>query len=81
MNNTRDPMLPIGTDKCQCAACGEYFNSTFAFDKHRIGRPGVDRRCRSGDELLADGWGRNATGHWITAVRGAETMPGHTQGG
>lgn len=24
-------------DRCRCTACGELFNSTFAFDKHRIG--------------------------------------------
>lgn len=23
-------------DRCRCTACGELFNSTFAFDKHRI---------------------------------------------
>ena len=64
--NHRDPMLPHGTDKCRCPACGLYFNSTFAFDSHRIGRVTSGRRCRSGDELLAMGWSQSQTGHWIT---------------
>jgi hypothetical protein len=67
--NHRDPKLPLGSDKCRCMACGLYFNSTFAFDGHRIGRIGLDRRCRTGDQLKALGWCLSSTGHWITEAR------------
>ena len=55
-------------DHCQCSGppfggCGEHFNSTYAFDKHRTGDPGtLPRRCLSPDEMRAkgmvitDGW-------------------------
>lgn len=32
---TRDPMLT--GERCRCRACGEYFNSAKAFDRHRFG--------------------------------------------
>ena len=38
------PKLPAGTNRCQCAACGEYFGGVYAFDLHRVG-PGHDRAC------------------------------------
>lgn len=66
--NTRDPMLPHGTDKCQCAVCGMYFNSTYAFDRHRSGEWAA-RQCLSAVELREKGWGINGTGHWITSRR------------
>jgi hypothetical protein len=69
--NSRDPMLPHGSDKCQCPACAMFFNSTYAFDMHRTGRVGRDRRCRTADELVSLGWSRNKTGHFITRTRDA----------
>lgn len=69
--NARDPMLPIGSDKCLCTSCGLYFNSTYAFDNHRTGSYGNGRRCRTADELRARGCSLNATGHWITSSRDA----------
>jgi hypothetical protein len=48
----------------RCAACGQRFRSTRAFDRHRIGR-GDERRCRTRAELLALGWSyRFASGGW-----------------
>jgi predicted DNA-binding transcriptional regulator AlpA len=83
--NAHDSMLPHGSDKCRCKACGLYFNSTFAFDQHRNGHARRDRRCRTVDELLAKGWSQSATGHWITSTRdvgapqrvGPATAPGY----
>jgi len=49
-------------NSCQCDACGEYFTSTRNFDRHRIGTHGLDRRCTSAADLLAEGWIRNARG-------------------
>ncbi len=38
--------------RCQCAACGEYFNTVFAFDKHRTGSHAKDqRRCLKAHEM------------------------------
>lgn len=29
--------MKLRGDRCRCTACGELFNSTHAFDKHRVG--------------------------------------------
>lgn len=75
--NERDPKLPHGTDKCRCMTCGEYFNSTFAFDAHRIftskeavqAKDYARRACLSGEAMRARGMAISATGHWVTAPR------------
>jgi NAD-dependent SIR2 family protein deacetylase len=54
----------------QCQTCKEYFNSNTPFDKHRTGEHGVNRRCRTPDEMLALGMSLNADGFWVT-----EKMP------
>lgn len=56
-------------DRNQCQGCKEYFNSNGAFEKHRTGQYGVDRRCRTPEELLALGCSVNAKGFWITSKR------------
>ncbi len=74
-----DPMLPRYTDKCRCSICGEYFNSSSAFGKHRYGpyapinKPDT-RKCRTATEMSASGWLKNATGHWVTGRRTAEAV-------
>jgi len=50
----------------QCQGCKQYFNSNSAFDKHRTGEHGVNRRCRTPDELTALGMLVNHAGFWIT---------------
>jgi len=52
-----------------CRKCGVVFNSTRAFDKHRIGEHGVSRRCMTEEEMLAKGMAVNARGLWVTALR------------
>lgn len=54
-------------NRCQCAACGAYFNRVSTFDRHRVGEFGVSRRCLSEQEMQAKGWKPNAKGFWITA--------------
>jgi hypothetical protein len=54
----------------QCQACKEYFNSNTPFDKHRTGEHGVNRRCRTPEEMLALGMSLNDSGFWVT-----EKMP------
>lgn len=72
-------MSPVLTGRrCQCTACGDYFNSDTGFDRHRVGHfqsaegPSA-RRCLSADEMTAKGWIRNAAGFWITKAREAVT--------
>jgi hypothetical protein len=57
-------------DRNQCPGCGQLFNSTIAFDKHRTGlHAGNARRCLSVDEMLAKGMVLREDGFW----RGSES--------
>jgi hypothetical protein len=58
----------LSGDHCQCRSCLLYFNSTSAFDKHRVGEYATSRRCLSVTEMLAKGMAQNATGWWVTAL-------------
>ncbi len=55
---------------------GNYFNSAYTFDGHRVGlfapisRPDT-RRCLTATQMLAKGWLRNAAGFWISGKRPA----------
>ena len=53
----------------QCPSCNQYFNSNTAFDKHRTGQHGVNRRCRTTEEMTALGMLVNHAGFWITEKR------------
>lgn len=60
--------------RCQCAACGEPFNSVSVFDRHRRGTrsdesPHRGRRCLTTEEMTGRGWRRNAAGFWIARQR------------
>jgi hypothetical protein len=58
-------------DRNQCPSCREYFNSTAAFDAHRVGPFGsptgepARRRCLRIDEMIAKGMARNRAGFWV----------------
>lgn len=54
-------------DRNQCPTCGELFNSSRAFEKHRTGKISIDRRCMSPTEMQSMGMAKNARGFWITA--------------
>ena len=55
-------------DHNQCRGCGQYFNSTSAFDKHRTGEhTNNQRRCLTPLEMTNRGMVVNARGFWITA--------------
>lgn len=71
-----DPKLPFGTNKCQCAGCGEYFLNVRAFEYHRRTTTGVgqDRGvavtpCASFDDLV-----RDSQGYWRYPKRPAPTI-------
>lgn len=54
--------------RCQCSACGEFFNSCSLFDRHRVGshaNEARERRCLSRNEMTARGWSVNSSGFWI----------------
>ena len=50
----------------QCQSCKEYFNSNSALEMHRVGKFGVDRRCRTREEMQAKGMLLNDQSFWIT---------------
>jgi hypothetical protein len=62
-------MKLLNGQRNQCQSCKEYFNSVGAFEKHRTGKHGVNRRCRTPEELLALGCSLNRDGFWITKKR------------
>jgi hypothetical protein len=37
-----------------------------AFDKHRTGQHGVDRRCKTEEEMTVAGMALNALGYWVS---------------
>ncbi|TCK37985.1 hypothetical protein B0G84_3286 [Paraburkholderia sp. BL8N3] len=67
--------LHLSADRNQCPDCGQCFNSTGAFDKHRAGpfgsgRTPAARRCLLPHEMREQGMARNAAGFW---TKGAMT--------
>lgn len=50
----------------QCRGCSQYFNSITAFEKHRTGDYDHGRRCKTPEEMIAEGMSLNAAGFWIT---------------
>lgn len=65
------PVVVLRGDHNQCPTCAEFFNSTAAFDRHRVGAFRADaRRCLTPSEMEAKGMARNASGFWIIRPRG-----------
>lgn len=60
--------MELTGNRNQCGGCGEYFNSNTAFDKHRTGEFGVDRRCLNAEEMLAKDMSKNAAGFWVGSL-------------
>jgi hypothetical protein len=56
--------MKLTGDKNQCQGCKQYFKSTHAFDKHRTGEHGKNRRCLSVDEMTTKGMVLGADGFW-----------------
>ena len=66
---TADQSRVLRGDHCRCSGCGERFNSTKAFDRHRRGDyQGGDRRCLTPEGMAAAGMSQNSGGWWITAA-------------
>jgi hypothetical protein len=60
--------MKLGHSRNQCGACSEYFNSTSAFEMHRTGVIGVNRRCMTPQEMEAKKMSKNTDGFWVTKV-------------
>lgn len=52
----------------KCPSCKLHFNSNAAFDKHRTGEHGKDRRCMTVEEMTDKGMATNKAGFWVTAL-------------
>jgi len=62
--------MKLRGQKNQCQGCKQYFNSNLAFEKHRTGKHGKDRRCRTEEEMIAKGMSLNAQSFWISKTNG-----------
>lgn len=62
--------IKLNGDRCRCEECGELFNSTYAFDKHRRGAY-TDRRCLTGAAMSGEGFTKNSRGYWMTPRKNA----------
>jgi hypothetical protein len=63
---------------CQCGVCKEYFNSVYAFDRHRTGEHGKSRRCLTIPEMGRLGMERNTGGWWISQRMRQTAIPSLT---
>lgn len=59
--------MKLTGNRCQCPACGEYFNRVSTFDKHRVGPYDGKRKCLTRAEMADKGWSVNAAGFWVTS--------------
>lgn len=72
--------MKLSGQRNQCQGCKQYFNSNLAFEKHRAGAFGIDRRCLTEEEMLAKGMALNAKSFWVTELnsRFAEELTDET---
>ena len=67
-------MMKLGSSRNQCGGCRQYFNSNFAFVKHRAGKYGVNRRCLNVEEMEAKKMEKNAAGFWTNGLMDQSTI-------
>jgi len=72
-------MKLLNGSRNQCQTCKEYFNSNGAFDRHRTGSHGLNRRCRSIEEMLEMGMALRKDGFWVTKLMNAELVNKHNR--
>lgn len=76
--NPNHPKRELKGDHNQCPSCGEFFNSVYAFEKHRkpsswfigidpitVKTLGYPRRCLTPEEMLSEGMEKNIKDCWI----------------
>ncbi len=71
-NIARNKVVGLVGDRNECPSCDELFNSITAFDRHRTGNFGINRRCLTVDEMLAKGMAKNYAGFWVTKLMDEE---------
>lgn len=69
-----NPGVQLRGDRNECAGCGELFNSTHAFEKHRTGSHGINRRCLTVDEMVSAGMVKGADGFWRGSAMPSEVL-------
>ncbi len=64
----KTPSLSLGSSRCECAECGQFFSTTSNFERHRAGLYDTGRRCLTPADIQAKGlirkrgvWVQNAT--------------------
>lgn len=68
ITHIKEHIMKLNGDRNQCMVCKEYFNSTYAFDKHRTGQyEDFGRRCFSPEEMIKMGMEKNSDGFWVTS--------------
>ncbi len=77
--------LKLSGNRCQCPACGQFFNSVSVFNRHRDGSfddPANRRRCLTIRQMLAKGFAQNGKGSGVRHCRKAGTIrrQGATEG-
>ena len=71
-----DMGVTLRGDRNQCAGCGELFNSTHAFEKHRVGDHGIDRRCLTVAEMDAKRMVKGGDGFWRGSAMPSAVLEG-----
>lgn len=62
-------------DKNQCPGCSKYFNSSYAFEKHRTGKhENNQRRCKTLEEMLAAGMVINKEDWWVSCLHTPDSL-------
>lgn len=60
--------MKLSGQRNQCQGCKQYFNSNYAFDKHRTGKHCKGRRCLTPEEMIAKGMLMNKAGFWVSSA-------------
>ena len=64
----------LSGDRCMCPTCGEYFNRTSVFDRHRIGKLG-EKRCLTIAQMDSGGFRKNLHGYWVRKIAASRRPP------
>lgn len=70
---TTRSVMTLRGDRNQCPGCGALFNSTTAFEKHRVGpHENNGRRCLTPDQMELRGMSQVVGGWWVSKLRAKE---------
>ena len=61
-------LADLGRRGTECIGCGALLLGVPAFDAHRTGRHGIDRRCATPAEMVKAGLAQDGRGVWIWAA-------------